>query len=364
MGDKPFPGFDRIWYHSFCTETEIDRILNPQTAKDELLRKRADIVADHTRYYRVYRAKSQSDGYKSFEGSFDSAHYKNVLSRLSKDDTERCAEITYGDIFTDEVNGYASKDSKWGIFINLNTSLKFFTEFSNLALLFPDSVVPQYIKFNSLRIALRTMMNNESLDFYLDPRGIIPADIAKSVFTPIKYELQYIAGHEFSHFLCGHLKNEKTAQKAVLTLNGKSYLEPVYNVLQKHEFEADVQSVKRPLYAKNEKRNLVFGAILWFKSLELSEFAQEICCPQSPLAIKSHPSAVERLNYIRENFPKEYRAFTKPIRQIDENLKILKDFLSEDLSVNYDNYKVYGSAYLDKPNTKWRGKKLVDRVDY
>ena len=185
MGDKPFPGFDRIWYHSFYTETEIDRILNPQTAKDELLRKRADIVADHTRYYRVYRSKSQSDGYKSFEDSFDSTHYKNVLSRLSKDDTERCAEITYGDIFTDEVNGYASKDSKWGIFINLNTSLKFFTEFSNLALLFPDSVVPQYIKFNSLRIALRTMMNNESLDFYLDPRGIIPADIAKSVFTPI-----------------------------------------------------------------------------------------------------------------------------------------------------------------------------------
>lgn len=50
--------------------------------------------------------------------------------------------------------------------------------------------------------------------------------------------------------------------------------------------------------------------------------------------------------------------------QNDENLKILKDFLSEDLSVNYDNYEVYGSAYLDKPNTKWRGKKLVDRVDY
>ena len=33
-------------------------------------------------------------------------------------------------------------------------------------------------------------------------------------------------------------------------------------------------------------------------------------------------------------------------------------------SFNFDEYEAYGSAYLDKPNTKWRGKELIDRVDY
>ena len=52
------------------------------------------------------------------------------------------------------------------------------------------------------------------------------------------------------------------------------------------------------------------------------------------------------------------------IHKIQENAKWLKESLEEDLSFNYDLYDFYGSAYLDKPNTKWRGKKLIDRVDY
>ena len=29
-----------------------------------------------------------------------------------------------------------------------------------------------------------------------------------------------------------------------------------------------------------------------------------------------------------------------------------------------ERYETYGSVYLDKPNTEWRGRELKDRVDY
>ena len=36
----------------------------------------------------------------------------------------------------------------------------------------------------------------------------------------------------------------------------------------------------------------------------------------------------------------------------------------DEVGFNIDMYEFYGSLYLDKPNTKWRGRELIDRVDY
>lgn len=38
--------------------------------------------------------------------------------------------------------------------------------------------------------------------------------------------------------------------------------------------------------------------------------------------------------------------------------------MKEEVSANFDQYKMYGSMYLAKPNTEWRGRELIDRVDY
>ena len=40
------------------------------------------------------------------------------------------------------------------------------------------------------------------------------------------------------------------------------------------------------------------------------------------------------------------------------------ELLEQDLAENYDTYDFYGSCYLDKPDSEWRGRELVDRVDY
>ena len=36
----------------------------------------------------------------------------------------------------------------------------------------------------------------------------------------------------------------------------------------------------------------------------------------------------------------------------------------KDVSENFELYETYGSLYLEAPNTEWRGKELIDRVDY
>ena len=188
MENNPILENEGIWFVGFCNENEIKRILAPQTPTDILLQKRANIVADSTRLYRVYLNKARYFKDWSFEKSFKELHYIGVLEHLTNEDKERCKDITFGDIFSNDVNGYAEKDKKWGRLIYLNESLQFFMKFSNLALLEFKTDVPLRIRFNSLKIAIRTIMKSEALDFFLDPRGIVPKEVGEKMLQPIKYE--------------------------------------------------------------------------------------------------------------------------------------------------------------------------------
>ena len=41
-----------------------------------------------------------------------------------------------------------------------------------------------------------------------------------------------------------------------------------------------------------------------------------------------------------------------------------EDFVKQDVMENFEAYEMYGSLYLAAPNTEWRGRELIDRVDY
>ena len=355
---------ERIWYVGFCTSKEIDRILNPQNPYDFLLQERANIIADHMRYYRVYRNKARMTSNWSLEKSFSQRHYTDIIANLSDDDKNYCDKITYGDMFSNDVNGYAAKKN-WGRVICLNESLKFFMNFCNLALFEFKYEVPLHVRVNSMRIAIRIFFKKESMDFLMDPRGIIPKVVANKIFDPVIDELQFIAGHEFSHHLCGHLNDNNTSEKNFLSINNKEYSQQIYNTSQKQEFEADLSSLTRPKYTKNKYSKQFEAALLWFITLELSELAQNIISPMSPFSIKTHPSAKDRFDNIMEHAPHPDNFDFTHINKIQENVNVLKDILTEDISSNFDNiYDYYGSVYLDTPNSEWRGRELIDRVDY
>lgn len=150
----------------------------------------------------------------------------------------------------------------------------------------------------------------------------------------------------------------------MLKIGDKEYCRSIYNVNQLQELEADIASLVRPEYNDKEYIELLQGALIWFVSLGLAERAQNIINPAIAFDINTHPSSDERYNYILENvkIPDDFNL--KYIEKVKENAKIMGEFLEEALSDNYDIYDFYGSCYLDEPNTQWRGKQLIDRVDY
>ena len=358
----------KLFYHPVCSPVEIERIFNIENARDHLLKLRADTLVDNMRLFRVYRNKALADEKNwSLEQSFDNSHYLKVLEKLPPDLKGLCQQVTYGDMFSNDPNGMIF-NTEYGVINTISDALKFFLKFSHLAILDFQSEVPMNIRFNSLRIALRTMLKTEAMDFSMDPRGIIPSNIASAIHRPIQTQMQFIAGHEFAHFILGHLEVTSTVEQPIfyaISEDDEDYKpEKVFNNSQKNEFEADIQSILLPNYTDIEQTELLHSALLWFGCLELYQAALDVMFLQSPWRYKTHPSARERYENLLANIPtpKAFKlsAWNNFHELIDELTKAIQD----DISLNCDAYEKYGSAYLDKPNTKWRGRELVDRVDY
>lgn len=357
----------KLFFRPVCNSMEIERIFNVKNAKDHLLKVRAETIVDHMRLFRVYRNKAlKNEKNWSLETSFDTSHYEAVLAKLPKDARALCRAVTYGDIFSDDPNGMIF-NTPYGPVTTISESLRFFLKFAHLAILDFGEEVPMYIRINSLRIAIRVMLRNEAMDFYMDPRGIIPSRIATAIHTPIPLQLKFIAGHEFSHFILGHLSEANSIEQPIfyaLSHDEREYKPlKVYNTSQRNEFEADLQSILLPNYSDRKRNELLRAALLWFGALELFYSVRDTIFPQSSWRIQTHPTPRDRYENLLTNVPatgldvKQWREFP---RLIDK----LKTFLQEDVSLNFDFYEFYGSAYLDEPNTKWRGRELVDRVDY
>lgn len=364
--EKPPIEIEKQFYRPYCSENEIDRIFNVKNAQDYLLKLRADTIADHMRLFRVYRNYALMDeGNFTLEKSFDVRHYNNFLNNLSPDKKEICSKVTYGNIFSNEPNGQIFR-TEYNPIITICDSLRYFFKFMNLGLMDFGERVPHHVSLNSLRIAIRVMMQSEALDFLMDPRGIIPKDIMEDIHAPISYQLQFIAGHEFAHYLLGHLSDKKLMNKPILKaiFNGQEDygFQKTYNYSQKNEFEADVKSIEFGNYNEYEKRMVFEAALIWFASLDLYEAIENYISP--PIGYITHPPARDRFENLLEKIamPKgyDYESWKGMLKVID----FYKKYFVDDIAVNIDNYETYGSVYLDKPNTEWRGKELIDREDY
>jgi len=242
----------KLFYHPICNSREIERIFSVRNGKDYLLKLRADTIVDHMRLFRVYRNKALIDEKRwSLEKSFYSSHFKSFLRYLHEEPKAKCLETTFGNIFSNEPNGLIFK-TEYGPIITISESLLFFLKFSHLALFAFQSDVPNNVRINALRIAIRVMLKTETLDFLMDPRGIVPNDIAKAIHAPIPNQLEFIAGHEFAHFILGHLSDVNIISKPIyfaISPRDSDYKPmKVYNYSQKEEFEADIQAILLPQY--------------------------------------------------------------------------------------------------------------------
>ena len=359
------------WFYAICSKSEIERIKDPQNGDDFILLLRADIIADNMRLYRVvkhYVDIAVRYGVEwSLEEFYKTDHFEYFKNHLPVDLKEKVDGIATGLIFTKEANGLIFK-TDFGFCSVLSASLFYFIKFSFLALIDSGGRIPPEVCVASLRIAIRTMFEKETLDFDWDPRGIIPEDIEKLITAPYPYIMTFLAGHEYSHFLNGDLDDYHAVQKTISTYfkDGKKKKKiGAYNSNQKQEFAADLGALNYPKFDDEEYNLYYYYALSWFAILAIFEAAENTMFP--PFNKQSHPGAKARYNNILNNAKRPSNFEEMKVFYMIDLPRLVSDYeeiIIEDVQYNYEGYEFEGSVYLAAPNTEWRGPELIDRVDY
>ena len=328
---------------------------------------RSDIILDNARYTRIYHSKFiqcdlQNGKSYSFNKGFDNGCYHYFISHLNNSDMQKIRQITCGDIFDKSVNAQAWIDKKFGNLITINKALYYFCYFMSIGTYeYMLNKVPESVSLNAIRIALRIWLGHEALDFALDPRGIIPVDMEYRISNRINAIMTFVCGHEFAHHILGHCDKAKTVSMCYLH---SDYKVRVLNLSQKEEVEADKNSIGLPNYSDKEYEALLSSTILWFLFLDIAEYASECINPDLYTGYQTHPCACDRMSSILSNCRKcVNKSLYNNIFSWNQFFrKLVKKDIDENYGEIYDG--IYGSLYLSEPNTKRRGKQLIDRIDY
>lgn len=371
LKDVSFNDENMLWYVGFSDDKERTKdICYPKSAKDYLDHMRVDYILDHSRVYRVFHHKKLAFEKLHLRWDirycFSNTHYETFLKNLPSFEREKCQKITYGDMYSKQVNAFAFPHDEWGDFVSVNIAVKFFAYYMLLALYEPLRFeIPAHVIIASLRIAIRTWLGTETLDFEIDPRGIVPKEIDDDINSIIPNILIFVAGHEFSHHLLGHC-DKNNLRSMIMWGNDESHSQKIYNTSQQQELDADLGSLEIPDYSNTYLKQITESALIWYLMLDIVEHAMSIINPFYFDGLQTHPKAKDRYEHILNNskYKEFFEDYLNPVVTVSENLKsVIEQDISENYGLLYDDDK-YGSIYLDVPNTKWRGKELIDRVDY
>ena len=272
----------------------------------------------------------------SDEKYFSSDAYDSFKLMLGSNDYAKCKNVACGNIYDNNANGLIFS-SPFGILSTYSVSLRYFSIYGNLALGGFNQQVPWHIRLNAMRIACRVMLNTEAQDFVFDPRGIIPKDIMDDLKTEWRLNNLFLADYR--------------------KIMG-------YTISQKHEFAADLAALNL-VELSDEKYSVYYSAALnWFAILAVYEGVEDSISP--PMGFnQTHPGAIARYTNLLNNArrPKDFDEKLY-IETLPELISNWREVMINDAAEHIDMYEMYGSVYLDKPNTAWRGRELIDRVDY
>lgn len=349
------------FYMSLCNSEEIERIFNVTSASDHLLKIRADATVEHTRIYRVFRQRMINAGDSwCFNDYFDTAPFENYIKQLADEDYTEANELTAGFVFCNKPNGLIEK-TEFGNVITISESLRYFLYFMNLAILdHGDTKVPQDVRSAAIKIAIRTMLQSEALDFDLDPRGEVPQEVHDNAQYHTDRQLEFIIGHEFAHHFLGHLNGSSLVEGGYLS--SQELGEPThkfFSYAQQDELDADINAIERPIYTPDMRTDLVNRALFFFVYLHIYQGVKEQIMP-SMGGVRTHPDPIDRFHYMYNHFKNEVELDDDNLKDLLKLSELYKDSLSEDVALNFESYENYGSIYLGQ----WRGKILVDRVDF
>ena len=357
---------EKGFFHPICNTDEIERVFKTETARDYLLKLRAETVVDDMKLFRVVRNRYLLNKEKwNFTDHFSTLEFDSYIDKLP-DELKNKADLTAGFVFSNNPNGSLMR-TDYGDIIIVSEALRYFLFYMNLCYLDFGVEIPPSVRAASRMIAIRTMLKTETLDFEQDPRGIIPPEINTANNNYVQNQLEFIIGHEYAHHFCNHLDSKYVVERSLyrpLMQEPEKRTEKFYSHNQKQEFEADIFALEAMKISKELKSHYIHCAILFFAYLDVYQTVSDYIFPPGN-NYNTHPDPLDRLWHIYDHFEDQIVDLGKnDLDDMLEGMSYDKDWLIDHVGYNIEWYEMYGSIYLAEPNTKWRGKELIDRVDY
>jgi hypothetical protein len=228
--------------------------------------------------------------------------------------------------------------------------LQYFYYFMTLSLYGTAQDIPLEDRSAAAVIAIRIMNGAESPDFDIDPRGTLPSLLDRKIRDRCNDQMEFTFGHEFAHYLRGHL-----------ALSDDEYID-IKTFSHELEYEADCYAIELVENPKKQQIKLAIAGCEVLMFLHFLELLGESPGTRKFSVTNTHPSAVDRLirliDRVRKILPHEWQSAEQLVAQVMQ----LATFVTESLEYGGrpDILIFEGSVYLPG----FTRKRLRDRIDF
>jgi hypothetical protein len=347
------------YFYPLCTKEEIDKVFSPKTAKDYLLKLRAENISDNIRLHRVFISIRKSFGESwNFSDYIDSRLFEEYLDFLPSHLRKQCEIIPHGVVHLRDANGFCMKTPKGNILV-VSEALQYFLYYMNLFMLGGQLGVPEEDISASFWIAIRTMLGFESLDFEVDPRGKLPNDVHLQIKNSTEWQLRFIIGHEYAHHYLNHLENGVISELNFHSDIKKSSDVKRISYSHQKEYDADLFSIKSIETDDMIKDSMTIAGLYFFHFLDLLETVTDYMLPSG--RVDTHPKAIDRLWNLRNSIDDKYGVSKSELESYLNSYKSFKEhIISEILPFKTELIESYSSMYLPSHMESMK----IDRLDY
>jgi hypothetical protein len=352
--------------YEICSKKEIIRLRSINGPHDYLLRLRANAISECPRAVRVLASRKniyEEGGHPwSLSHYYHSKdyHHKTYIKLLDKKNRKKIKNVPSGLAHIDEVNALCIK-SLAGDVVIVSESLEYFFYFMTIAFYGDTYGIELIDQVDALIIAIRIIKGSEALDFDIDSRGELPHEIERAVQSLVNRQMQFTFGHEYAHYLCGHIPSAETLMSLKYSAPFMSELALYNHAL---EYEADYYALKNIEIKKEEFGNVVhggFSVLIYLHFIE--EFSKDFGIRNLSVS-DTHPAPKDRIYKLLSNLGKNSPVNKSHIDEMflaaQQRSEVLQSRI-EYLADQYDDILgFYGSVYLPS----YKKKRKIDRVDF
>lgn len=350
----------------FCSKKEIIRLRSINGPDDYLLRLRANSIIDSPRAVRVMasrREKYEESGrpwsLSHFYHSKDYYH-KSYIELLNKKHRKLVKAVPSGLAYINEVNALCIK-SLAGDVVLVSEGLEYFYYFMTIAFYGNKYGIEWVDRVDALIIAIRIIKGSESLDFEIDPRGELPHETERSIQFLVNQQMQFTFGHEYAHYLRGHIPSADTLMNMNSSAHFMNELALYSHLL---EYEADYYALKNIEGRKKEFEAVTqggFSVLIYLHFIE--EYSKDLGIKKFSVS-NTHPAAKDRVYKLFSNLGNKAPIDESVIDEMFSVVEEMSEVLQSRIEYLKDEYPdllgFYGSIYL--PSYIKRIKK--DRLDF